>query len=48
MSMVRMAGRLLALLALGAALCAAGPARADLRMCNNTNSRVSVAIGYTD
>ncbi len=24
------------------------PAHADLRMCNNTNNRVSVALGYTD
>ncbi len=39
---------MLALSALGAALCAAAPARADLRMCNNTNNRVSVALGYTD
>jgi uncharacterized membrane protein len=48
MSMVKIAGRLLALSALGAALCAAAPARADLRMCNNTSNRVSVALAYTD
>jgi uncharacterized membrane protein len=42
------AGRLLALSALAAALCAAAPAYADLRMCNNTANRVSVALGYTD
>ena len=48
MDMDRIAGRLLALSALGAALCAAAPARADLRMCNNTSNRVSVALGYTD
>jgi uncharacterized membrane protein len=30
------------------ALLAAGPARADLRMCNNTANRVSVALAYTD
>jgi uncharacterized membrane protein len=48
MNMDRIAGRLLALSALSAALCAAVPARADLRMCNNTNNRVSVALGYTD
>ena len=47
-NMDRIAGRLLALSALGAALCAAAPARADLRMCNNTSNRVSVALGYTD
>ena len=48
MNMDRIAGRLLALSALGTALCAAAPARADLRMCNNTNNRVSVALAYTD
>jgi uncharacterized membrane protein len=32
----------------GLALLAAGPASADLRMCNNTGSRVSVALAYTD
>jgi uncharacterized membrane protein len=48
MEMDKIAGKLLALSALGVALCAAAPARADLRMCNNTNNRVSVAIGYTD
>ena len=48
MDMNKIAGRLLALSALGTALCAAAPARADLRMCNNTNNRVSVALGYTD
>ena len=33
-----------------AALVAAGalPARADLKLCNNTSSRVGVAIGYKD
>lgn len=31
-------------------LCAlqSGPARADLRVCNNTPSRVGVALGYRD
>ena len=48
MNMDIIAGKLLALSALGAALCAAAPARADLRMCNNTSNRVSVALGYTD
>ena len=48
MNMDKIAGRLLALSALGTALCAAAPARADLRMCNNTNNRVSVALAYTD
>lgn len=37
----------LALLA-GALLAGAVPARADLRMCNTTSSRVGVAIGYRD
>ena len=30
------------------ALVAASPASADLRMCNNTDNRVSVALAYTD
>ena len=34
--------------ALAVALAVAGPAFADLRMCNNTSSRVSVALAYTD
>jgi uncharacterized membrane protein len=38
----------LSFLALAAALAVAGPAYADLRMCNNTSSRVSVALAYTD
>ena len=40
--------RLLTLLPM---LCLAGlplPARADFRLCNNSNSRVSLAIAYTD
>ena len=40
--------RMASLAALGFALLAAAPARADLRMCNNTANRVSVAIAYTD
>jgi uncharacterized membrane protein len=46
--MERIAGRLLGLFVLGAVLCAAPPARADLRMCNNTSNRVSVALAHTD
>ena len=46
--MDRIAALLLALSAFGGALCAAEPARADLRMCNNTGNRVSVALAYTD
>lgn len=37
--------------ALAAGLCAATaavPARADLRLCNNTGARVGIAIGYKD
>jgi uncharacterized membrane protein len=34
--------------AFGLALMTAGPASADLRMCNNTGNRVSVALAYTD
>ena len=41
-------GKPLSYTALAAALIAAGPAAADLRMCNNTSSRVSVALAYTD
>src|SRR5271168_4908783 len=36
---------LFAVLALGAS---AGPAAADFRLCNNTGSRVGVAVGYKD
>jgi len=36
------------LLAFGLAHMAASPAAADLRMCNNTANRVSVALAYTD
>ncbi|MBY0295603.1 MAG: DUF1036 domain-containing protein [Methylobacterium sp.] len=35
-------------LALAAGVLAASPARADLRMCNMTGSRVGVALGYRD
>ena len=40
-----MAGILGAFLLLGFA---AVPAKADLKLCNNTTSRVGVAIGYKD
>ena len=36
------------LASLGLALVAATPAAADLRMCNNTANRMSVAVAYTD
>ena len=35
-------------LAFGLAACAATPAAADLRMCNNTESRIGVSLGYRD
>jgi uncharacterized membrane protein len=35
-------------LGLAGALLAASPAAADLRVCNNTSSRVGVALGYRD
>lgn len=42
-------GRLhLILLAAGLFLAGAGPALADLRMCNTTGSRIGVALGYRD
>lgn len=36
------------ILPLAAALAAAAPARADLRLCNMTASRVGVSLGYRD
>ena len=44
------ARHLIAVLAGAFLLCTAfaGPARADFRLCNNTGSRVGVAIGYKD
>ncbi len=39
---------MLALSALGTALCAAAPARADFRLCNLTCDRISVSLAYTD
>ncbi|MBI2718270.1 MAG: DUF1036 domain-containing protein [Rhizobiales bacterium] len=44
--MVRMAALLIGALALTGTM--ALPARADLKMCNNTKSRVGVALGYKD
>src|SRR5262245_549841 len=38
----------LCLLATGAVLAGWSPARADFKLCNNTSSRVGVAIGYKD
>ena len=48
MIMEKIGRRTVALFTLGAALLAAQAARADLRMCNNTNNRVSVALAYTE
>src|ERR1051325_11840068 len=41
-------GLALAGMALGGGLLAASPARADLRLCNMTSSRVGIALGYRD
>jgi uncharacterized membrane protein len=38
----------LAALPLIVLMCSAAPALADLRLCNNTGSRVGVALGYKD
>src|SRR5271165_5896176 len=38
----------LALLAMAGLLASAMPAAADFRLCNNTSSRVGIAIGYKD
>ena len=38
----------LAALPLFVLLCSAAPAHADLRLCNNTGSRVGVSLGYKD
>lgn len=43
----RLAG-LLGTLPLAALLLAPGPARADLRLCNQTESKVGVSLGYRD
>ena len=40
--------KFLAYAAFGLAVMVAAPAAADLRMCNNTMNRVSVALAYTD
>ncbi len=36
------------ILAMAGSVLAAAPAHADLRLCNNSSGRVSVAIAYTD
>ena len=35
-------------LAIGALICGHAPAAADFRLCNNTSSRVGIALGYKD
>jgi len=46
----RFRGALLAslLAALPLTISSTGPAAADFRLCNNTSSRVGIAIGYKD
>jgi uncharacterized membrane protein len=46
--MKQIAVRALGPLGLLALLATSGPANADFRLCNNTGSRVGVAIGYKD
>jgi uncharacterized membrane protein len=46
-SPVRRSGAALAALVAGM-VCHAAPAAADFRLCNNTGSRVGIAIGYKD
>ena len=47
---MRLCGGLLAsaLVALPLTISSAGPAAADFRLCNNTPSRVGIAIGYKE
>jgi len=44
----RLAAGLIPLLALAAMCLWNGPAAADFRLCNNTSSRVGIALGYKD
>ncbi|MCD0422580.1 MAG: DUF1036 domain-containing protein [Rhodopseudomonas sp.] len=44
----RPAAAVTAALAVGALLCGSAPASADFRLCNNTSSRVGIALGYKD
>ena len=43
-----MTAGLMPMLALGAACLWSSPAAADFRLCNNTSSRVGIALGYKD
>jgi uncharacterized membrane protein len=45
---IRRCARLLARGMLATSLAATVPARADFRLCNNTNGRVGIAVGYKD
>jgi len=45
---VRLAAGLLPALALMAICLCSSPAAADFRLCNNTSSRVGIALGYKD
>jgi len=44
----RMTAGLMPMLALAAACAWSSPAAADFRLCNNTSSRVGIALGYKD
>lgn len=44
----RPAAAMTAALAVGVLLCGSAPAAADFRLCNNTSSRVGIALGYKD
>jgi uncharacterized membrane protein len=45
---LRIAGAIPLSMTLCGALLYAGPAAADFRLCNNTSSRVGIAVGYKD
>src|SRR6185369_12524515 len=47
-SLTRMTAGLMPMLALAAACLWNSPAAADFRLCNNTSSRVGIALGYKD
>jgi len=44
----RLDRRLLPVMVLAVLCVCAGPAKADFRLCNNTSSRVGIALGYKD
>ena len=47
-SLLRLLARLVPALAVGLLCLWASPASADFRLCNNTSSRVGIALGYKD